>query len=122
MKTVSGACKYCGQIIALEVPESYTREMIDEEATKKCDCPEAETETKRQQAIAYADGAIKDFFKDKDGLESIQNILLQSVEPLAYGRIGKISISGGEYTAMMKPGKSGIKLTLVYATKESIES
>ena len=62
MKTATGTCKYCGQITTLEVPERFTQEMIDEEAVKKCDCPEAKAFTKQQETIAAAEGMIKDFF------------------------------------------------------------
>lgn len=122
MKTATGTCKYCGQITTLEVPERFTQEEIDEEAVKKCDCPEAKAITKLEETIASAEGAIKEFFKGRDGMDAIKSLLLQSVEPLARSEISGISISKGGYTGTMKPGKDGIKVSLKYTTVDSIES
>ena len=122
MKTATGVCKYCGQTAALEVPESFTQEMIDEEAVKKCDCPEAKAFTKQQETIANAEGMIREFFKDKESLEAIKTLLLGAVEPLAKHEIGSISISKNGYTGAMKPSKDGIKVSLKYTTVDSVES
>lgn len=122
MKTATGVCKFCGQTAALEVPEKFTQEMIDEEAVKKCDCPEARTFTKQQETIASAEGMIKDFFEEREGMDAIKDLLLSAVEPIARHEIGGISISKGGYTGTMKPGKDGIKVSLKYATVESVES
>lgn len=122
MKTATGTCKYCGQITTLEVPERFTQEEIDEEAVKKCDCPEAKAFTKQQETIAAAEGMIKDFFDGKEGMSAIMELLLSAVEPLAKHEIGQISISRGGYTGTMKPGKEGIKVQLKYTTVDSVES
>jgi len=122
MKTATGTCKYCGQIATLQVPEEFTQEIIDEEATKKCDCPEAQAFTKQQEEIANAEGMIKDFFKDREGMQKIKDILLSAVEPLAKSEIGAISISKDGYTGSMKPTKDGIKVSLKYTTVDSVES
>ena len=93
MKTATGVCKYCGQSVALEVPESFTQDIIDEEAVKRCDCPEAKAYTKQQETIASAEGMIKDFFSDREGMQAVKDLLLSAVKPLAENAIGSISIS-----------------------------
>ena len=122
MKTATGVCKYCGQIMTLQVPEAFTQETIDEEATKKCSCPEAIAETRLSENIANTEGAIRDFFKDKKELEVLEEMLLSSVVPIAKGQISKVAIAKGGYVGTMKPGKEGIKISLEYTTEESIES
>lgn len=122
MKTATGTCKYCGQIATLELPEKFTQEEIDEEVTRKCDCPEAQAATKQQEMIASAEGTIKEFFKDREGMDAIKDLLLQAVEPMARKEIGSISISKGGYTGNMKPGKDTIKIQLKYTTVDSVES
>lgn len=122
MKTATGTCKFCGQIASYEVPEKFTQEMIDEEVVKHCDCPEAQAFTKQQEEIATAEGMIKDFFKDREGMETIKELLLGAVKPLAERAIGAISISKDGYTGSMKPTKDGIKVQLKYTTVDSIES
>ena len=122
LKQVQGVCRFCGQYIALEVPGSFTQEDIDEEAIKKCKCPEAEKYTRTQENIAYTEGMIKNFFEHRTGLEVIKDMLIGAVKPLAEGQITKITIGRGEYTGTMKPSKDGIKLSLKYSTEDSIES
>ena len=117
-----GMCKFCKQYIALEVPESYTEEDINEEATLKCDCPEATAYQEIKANIANTEGMIKDFFENKKGLENLRDMLLAAVEPLANHQITKITIGKGEYTGTMKPSKDGIKLSLKYSTEDSVES
>lgn len=122
MKTATGVCKFCGQSAALEVPEKFTQEEIDEEVVRHCDCPEAQAFTKQQEEIANAEGMIKEFFKDREGMQKIKDLLLSAVEPLAKSEIGAISISKDGYTGSMKPTKDGIKVSLKYTTVDSVES
>lgn len=122
MKTATGACKYCGQIMTLEVPDSFTQEDIDQEVEKKCSCPEAKTFWKIEENIACTESTIRDFFEDKDGMDAIRNLLLGATRPLAEGKIGKITITKGGYTGSMKPTKDGIKISLKYTTEDSVES
>ena len=122
MKTKTGTCKFCGQIATLEVPEKFTQEMIDEEAVKRCDCPEAQAYTKQQEEIANAEGMIKTFFEKREGMETVKDLLLSAVKPLAENSIGAISISKDGYTGSLKPTKDGIKVSLKYTTVDSMES
>ena len=122
MKTATGACKYCGQIMTIEVPDKFNEADVDQEVTRKCNCPEAQAITKQQEMIANAEGTIKEFFKDREGMEVIENLFLSAVEPIARGEIGGISIPRGGYTATMKPGKDSVKISLKHTTVESVES
>ena len=122
MKQVQGVCRFCGQFVALEVPQSFTQEDIDEEAIKRCKCPEAEKYIRTQENIANTEGMIKNFFEHRKGLEVLKDMLLGAVKPLAEGQITKITIGRGEYTGTMKPSKDGIKLSLKYSTEDSVES
>lgn len=38
MKQATGVCKYCGQVMTIEVPDSYSQEDVDIEVRKRCDC------------------------------------------------------------------------------------
>ena len=122
LRQVQGVCRFCGQFVALEVPQSFTQEDIDEEAIKRCKCPEAEKYTRTQENIANTEGMIKNFFEHRTGLEVLKDMLLGAVKPLAEGQITKITIGRGEYTGTMKPSKEGIKLSLKYSTEDSVES
>ena len=122
MKTATGACKYCGQIMTIEVPDKFKQADIDEEVTRKCNCPEAQAITKQQEMIARAEGMIREFFEGRENMDAIKLLLLSAVEPIATGEIGGISISKGGYTGTMKPGKDTIKVSLKYTTVDSVES
>ncbi len=123
MKQATGTCKYCGQMFALEVPDDFTQEDINTEARKKCTCPEAQALTKREENIAYSEGAIREFFKDRPDLEIIADIMLRAVTPMAECKIDKLSVSFNGYSGTMKPGKdNSIKVSLKYTTEESIEA
>lgn len=122
MKTATGVCKFCGQTAALEVPEEFTQEMIDEEAVRKCDCPEAQAFTKQQEMIASGEGIVKDFFKDREEMEGMKKLLLSAVELIARHEIDSVSIPRGGFKAVLKPGKNGIKLSLSHTTVDSVES
>lgn len=122
MKAVQGKCRFCGQYQAIEVPEKYTAEMIDEEVTKKCDCPEAKAYVKVEENVASAERAIRDFYKDREELDTLKDLMLQAVRPLAELRVDKVSVSRGGYTAYMKPTKEGIKVSLKYTTEDSVET
>ena len=122
MKSVDGVCRFCGQFMVLEVPESYTQEMTDEEATKKCKCPEAKAYTRMEENIANAEGAIRQIFKDRTELETVRDILFNAVRPMAEESIGKISISKGADTCSMKPTKDGIRISIKRTTEDAIEA
>ncbi len=122
MKTVTGVCKFCGQSVAMEVPAGFTQKEIDEEAIRKCDCPEAQAFTKQQEEIANAEGMIKTFFEKREGMETVKDLLLSAVKPLAENSIGAITISKDGYTGSLKPTKDGIKVSLKYTTVDSMES
>lgn len=122
MKDVQGKCRFCGQYQMLSVPDSFNDVDIEDEATKKCDCAEAQADTKIKENIANTEGAIKDFFKDKENLSVLKELLLAAVKPLAEYKINKISISKAGYTGSMKPTKDGIKISLKYSTEDSVEA
>lgn len=123
MKQATGVCKYCGQVMTIEVPDSYSQEDVDIEVRKRCDCPEAKVITRREENIASSEGAIRDFFKDKPELETIGKLMLDTVAPMAEGKIDKLSVSYNGYSGSMKPGKdNSIKVSLKYVTEESIEA
>ena len=108
--------------MTLQVPEEFSQDVIDEEATKKCSCPEAKAETMLNESIANTEGAIREFFKDKEGLDALKDLLMSAVVPLAKGSISKMAVAKGGYVGSMKPGKKGIVISLKYTTEESVES
>ena len=121
MKQVTGSCKFCGQTIVMNVPESYTEEDIIAEATKKCLCEEAQAENHISDMIACTESQIKELFKDK-GMEQFKNFLLELVEPMARQKLQKLTIGAGRQTISMKRKKGSIEVSIKVVTEEKVES
>ncbi len=111
MKTATGVCKFCGQTTALEVPEEFTQEMIDEEVVKKCDCPEAQAFTRQQEMIAEGEGTVRSFFEGR-GLDGMEELLLLGVIKIANHETDSVSVTKGDFKATLKQGKKGYKVSL----------
>lgn len=122
MKQTQGKCKYCGQYIVLEVPDTFTEEDINEEASRKCSCPQAEARARIEENIASAEGAIKALFNEKENVTYMRDVLIGLARPIAEGKLGSVIITRGNYSAAMRPSKDGIKILLKHTEQESIES
>lgn len=121
MKVVTGACRFCGQSRALNVPDSFTYDDYTEEATKKCDCAEAVASTRIEEMVTCATADIKKFFRERENMSTFKNLLLLSVKPVAQGDIEKISMTREGYSVAMKKGKDGIDVTIKHTTVENMQ-
>lgn len=122
LKSVQGKCRFCGQFMALEVPESWNEIDIEEEATKKCGCAEAKEYTQSKERTANGERTVKDIFKDHPELDVLKNMLLKYVKTLCEHEISGITVKKGTYKCTMKPSKDGVKISLEQKTVDSIES
>ena len=122
MKNTQGQCKYCKQFMAIEVPDKWEQDEIDEAVSNQCNCPEAQAKQRIAENIANTEAAIKNFFEHKSDLKGLRDLLLTMVKPLAEGQISRVSIGKDDYLGSMRPTKDGIKITLKYSTEDSIES
>lgn len=59
----SGACKFCGQIYQFETIGLASGKNLDDWATEKCDCAEAQYHTERMKSLEGAKENIKKFFE-----------------------------------------------------------
>ena len=122
MTNTTGTCKYCGQLKAIEIPDDYTPEMIDEEVTKNCDCPGAKAAAKVEENITYAEASLEQLFEDKEKLEEMRDQLKACIRPVATCKIDRVSISKDSYTGLIKRTTKGIKVTIRSTSEESMES
>ena len=122
LKSVQGKCRFCGQFMALEVPESWNDIDIEEEATKKCGCAEAKEYTRSKERTANGERAVKDIFKERPELDIMKNMLLKTVKPLCEHEISGITLKKGIFKCTIKPSKDGVKISLEQKTVDSIES
>lgn len=109
MVTVTGACKFCGQIATFQVPDGWedSEETITQEATRRCKCQEAiiysERESARNRADRYIDECVSG---------SIAELAKQAVPLVINQTIESIMINAG----------LGEKLTLKSSTKKYIKA
>jgi len=123
MKNVTGVCKYCGQFKAIEVPDDYTQEMIDEEVAKNCTCPEATAKAKIEESVTYAEAMIKNMFSDEnEDRPDVKDQLLSMARPLAERKIDKVKIDKDNYGFSLYRSSGSIKLDCVHKVKESMET
>lgn len=119
MKNAIGYCKYCGQSKMIEVPDSYEQNLIDEDVTDKCNCPEAQAEAQIKQIINHAEFQLKEMLKEVN--QDIVKLSLHMVEPIARNVISKYSIAFGSYTLSMKRKPDKISLSLKYTEEDKRE-
>ena len=120
MKDAIGTCKFCKQTMTIKVPDNYSQELIDEEVSKKCTCPEAQETAKRESAINLAEQEIKTFFKERNDLSEVKDMLLKSVRPIAERKLQSITIKKDEYKISIKNGKNGVKANITQTIQQAI--
>ena len=116
-----GTCKFCGQYMALEVPESFTEAEVNEEATRKCTCPEAEKAMLIEDIQIEAEANIKGMFKDINEMQTMKDVALSMVKPLSEWKLGKVSLSHGNYQLKMVRKERKISLSLKYTAEAKRE-
>lgn len=122
MKTTTGTCRFCGQIMSVEVPDDYTEADCNEAATQKCECDAAREYVMIEDNVTYATASINRMFANKGELSGIRNALLNAVRPMATGYVDKLSVVYDEYRATMEPSGTGIKVELTQTLKERVIS
>ncbi|MBQ7067028.1 MAG: hypothetical protein IJN92_09450 [Lachnospiraceae bacterium] len=115
-----GQCIYCGQNIQVRVPEGSTKEEINREAVRLCNCYEAQCQQAIETNINVTEKYIESEFQEEN---VVRNLLLAAVEPVGRGYIDKIVLHEGrnKYT-MSRTSKKTIKVeknTTIKKVKES---
>lgn len=116
-----GLCKYCKQYIALEVPENFTEDEVNEEASRKCNCEGARAAMQIEEIQAVAEANLKEMFKDNPCLKPMEEQAISIVEPMSKYQIHKASLNFGQYTLTMKRKEQKIGLLLVYKDEDKRE-
>ena len=108
-------CKFCGQIIAKELPEGATKEEAMEEGTLACGCEQARAYQRINERAAIAKIELKEMLCKDDETHNIKAIdnsifelLSSAIDLIAKDKIYKITVglsSGG--TVEVKAGSGG---------------
>lgn len=116
MQETIGTCRFCGQRVVIVVPDEATEEMMMEEATRNCKCPDAkyyreELEAKEQIEMAKesAKGTIFELFHED--YPEIEELFNNSMNDLVSKKYKKITVNtGGKTKATMSFAKDTIKV------------
>lgn len=98
-----GACRYCGQIVAVEDVE--TKEEADEYATLHCNCTQGRLERQKKEQIAAAKEQVEQLFGKESVQRGFRNALPEQaveflkciVETVAREQIESAKIGFGTY-------------------------
>lgn len=117
MTTKIGFCRYCNEQKIVEVPDNATEEIINQEATRTCDCPGAkearEREYQKEACIANIDEMLGEKYPEIAGL------LKDSIDIIQSAKIKKITVNTHfSQTIRLQKTKDGIKVELERKLKE----
>ena len=105
-----GRCEYCGQIVAVKIPEEKEDAFDDDAlsflATQNCDCKEGDQARKQQIEIDSAKTTI-DLYTKNVHEEFVRDIMCEAVEKIARSDIKVLTIklwNGATYKMTEKDG------------------
>lgn len=116
----TGACIYCGQVRQFETSGLCTAERLDEMATERCHCMEAQEERREREAKERAEANIDTLFREAPRMAEY---LKHSVPLIQERCIDSVSVKSGKTkasVAMMSDGK--IKVTKDVKNKAELKS
>lgn len=120
-----GGCKFCGQIVAIEVPADWEDQERDELATEMCECISATIYTRKKQQKERAAKAIeKQFGADTGTEEEVKNLLLDIADKVIDLKInsGTIDIGNGVKAKIGITGKGNVKVERTKTEKATQEA
>lgn len=98
LNMLQGCCIFCGQVVAIEVPEECTVEMQDELATEECQCDEAKRYQLKKRRKEKANKAIEEQFGEKSKhplMEDIKQYLKIAADMIVEYRINSVTVDIG---------------------------
>lgn len=116
MIETKGSCKYCGQIIMVQVPEEADQTDIDEEATMRCECRPALIYQKHKEFKEKAEIAIDTLIED----EHVNKAMKTMAAYVADRYVDSVSMASGERKYTISVGKGGPKVSVTLTRKKSI--
>lgn len=126
MVEVMGACRFCGQMIAVLAPieDADNQRMIDETATNMCKCASAVMERSKQGLEQKIDSvlgrdSVQYGFADAMNEETI-NAIREICESVLAGALGQVSIQACGEKIRVKLNRKG-DITIKRETKQQME-
>lgn len=96
----SANCRYCGQVLAFQIPEDadLTKEELIEQATLKCSCTAADKYRDRLFQIDSGKAAIKKIVGIKNA--DLEEIFMNTLEKVVNGDVKKLTIQVDDQTTI----------------------
>ena len=126
-KLNTGACRFCGQTIAIETEESLTSPQLAEEATMRCTCEQAVEYQKEKQRKEKALKNVSVLFgqdaaPEKRVGEEIVSILSAAVEEIYTRGLAKVTLNlrGGVKASVSQNAKGEINVERTETKKQKL--
>lgn len=125
VETVSGACRFCGQITTLEAPESWSGEELDELATELCKCEDAASYIKMKKRKENAIKAVYEQYGEKgencrwEILKLLEDVVNEVAEMMVESVT--VGIAGNLKAKISMNSKGNIKVEKTKTRKETRE-
>ena len=124
-------CKYCGQILTIELPEGTTHEQALEEGTMNCNCSMAIAYQQLKERASVAKIELEEMLLKDDEVHNIKavdkeifDLLISAIDIMAKDKIYKISVglcSGGNVDIKAGTGgKISLKRSTALTTKREV--
>ena len=123
----TGACMFCGQIMAIKMPLDATDEEKDKEASYRCNCEGGQAYAKSVDRITMARKRVVNLFgpcaEDTPLSNTAVDIMLDCVEAIERGAMGSVAFSfdNGCKAKINKTTKGTIKVSRTDTTTKTFD-
>ena len=117
--TMTGTCKYCRNFVTIKADPDATEEERDAIATSECGCKEAQKAADADTSIRVMTENIEARYADMK--DSVRQMLISSLKPVAYGYIDKVSVKVNDRVSIkIYTSKDGLNCTRTIKEDDNI--
>ncbi len=98
-KLAQGTCRFCGQMVQVEVPEQATQDYIDDAVIDVCNCKEAKKESEKRQRLQNVKGYIRNLFDTDPEKQALFN---EAIERVYDKTVRKVKLQDWEWNYEIK--------------------
>lgn len=123
MGSRNGACVFCGQIGAIEVPVNWKDEDVDELITETCKCEGARGYARAKRRKERAKETVEKQFAETGIGRRVIQVMQETVDVVAEGYCDSVTIAAGNIKGKISMSAKGtIKVEKIKTEKESREA
>ena len=110
----TGTCRFCRQMMKIQIQGMATQDHLDQMATDKCTCEDAKAARIRKQSKDYADGEEKKMYEEK--MPGVANLLLNAIDMVYTEKINDATVNVDDITkikiSVTSKGKIKVEKTI----------